>query len=100
MSLFNSSDSAVPVSPKRRNSDGATDGEAQEATPLLSARRRPLIVKNSNRSMRTQVICALIAFIIFWLLLLNGGTFTVYLPLADPALAPAPTPAFPVKLSF
>lgn len=85
MTLFNPPDLVVPVSPKRRNSDGATGSEAEEATPLLSARRRPLIVKNSSRSMRAQVICALVAFVVFWLLLLNGGTFNVILPLADPA---------------
>jgi hypothetical protein len=80
----------VPVSPKRRNSDddAAHAGGAEEATPLLSSRLRPLVVKNSNsRSTRTQVIAALVAFVVFWLLLLNGGTFTVFLPLADPASA-------------
>jgi hypothetical protein len=87
MSLLTSPHTSVPVSPKRRDSDGdaAAAGAAGEATPLLSSRRRPLIVKNPNRSMRTQVIAALVAFIVFWLLLLNGGTFTVFLPLADRA---------------
>jgi hypothetical protein len=87
MSLLTSPHIAVPVSPKRHDSDGDTalPGEAQEQTPLLNSRRRPLTVKNSNRSVRAQVIAALVAFVVFWLLLLNGGTFTVFLPLADPS---------------
>ena len=99
MSLPISPHTAVPVSPKRRNSDGDAalpTGEAQEQTPLLAS-RRPLTVKNSNRSVRTQVIAALVAFIVFWLLLLNGGTFTVFLPLADPSSA---SPFTPIQVCF
>jgi hypothetical protein len=75
------------VSAQLRESDAVTAqlGQAEESTPLLSSRRQPLIVKNPNRSVRTQVIAALAAFVVFWLLLLNGGTFTVFIPLADPA---------------